>query len=123
VVAAGVAGLYVSNDATAEYRAGDVFFGVDPAGIAVQEHDGKSWQHIPRQAPPPSMPARLAITRTGNLYQFYYNGVWIAELKASGRGDTYVMLFAGPAVTVDFSAFSVKAMGAPPFPAPVVGGN
>ena len=122
----GLAGLYVTAAPTAENQPGDLFFGMDGAGVVLQRHDGAGWRDLPRQARRLEPSVRLDVARRAGRYEFRWNGAPIGSAAAAG-GPMRVFLFAGPGVRAEFSTFSVSQLKfdelpeqrtLPPAPAP-----
>ena len=106
----GLAGLYVTPAPAAENQPGDLFFGMDGAGVVLQRHDGTAWRDLPRQARRLEPSVRLDVARRAGRYEFRWNGAPIGSAADAG-GPMRVFLFAGPGVRAEFSRFSVVAGG------------
>ena len=120
----GPAGLYVTPAPAAENQPGDLFFGMDGAGIVLQRHDGAGWRDLPRQARWIEPSVRLEVLRSGGRYEFRWNGAPVGEAADAG-GPMRAFLFAGPGVRAEFSRFNIvegfvipEKRASPPAPDP-----
>lgn len=105
---AGTAGLYVSRFATAEARAGDLFFGVAASGTVLQRHDGTAWRDLPGHGTPVTGRPRAEIVRRGGQYEMRWDGVPVSSTPVGDEEAVSVFVYASAGVEAAFGRIAVS---------------
>lgn len=105
---AGTAGLYLSRFATAEARAGDLFFGVSASGTVLQRHDGTAWRDLPGHGTRVSGRRRAEVVRRGGLYEMRWNGVAVSSTPVGDEEAVSVFVYASAGVEAAFGRIAVS---------------